>query len=77
MNLEIIDTISILGIQDNDVNFLNPIIISISSDTVIQNFTKYKKYRYRFALERRHRCNFNFLRRIKLCKKSSYKFEVN
>ena len=51
MNLEIIDTISILGIQDNDVNFLNPIIISISSDTVIQNFTKYKKYRYRFALE--------------------------
>ena len=51
MNLEIIDTICILGIQDNDVNFLNPITISISSDTVIQKLTKYKKYRYRFLLE--------------------------
>ena len=36
MNLEIIDTICILGIEDNDVNFLNPITISISLDTVIQ-----------------------------------------
>ena len=51
MNLEIIDTICILGIQDNDVNFLNPITTSISSDTVIQKLTKYKKYRYRFLLE--------------------------
>ena len=48
MNLEIIDTICILGIEDNDVNFLNPITISISSDTVIQKLTKYKKYRYRY-----------------------------
>ena len=40
MNLEIIDTIHILGIQDNDVNFLNPITILISSDTVIQKLTK-------------------------------------
>ena len=48
MNLEIIDTSRILGIQDNDVNFLNPITISISSDTVIQKLTKYKKYRYRY-----------------------------
>ena len=51
MNLETVDTICILGIQDNDVNFLNPITISISSDTVIQKLTKYKKYRYRFLLE--------------------------
>ena len=51
MNLEIIDTIRILGIQDNNVNFLNPITILISSDTVIQKLTKYKKYRYRFLLE--------------------------
>ena len=51
MNLEIIDTIRILGIQDKDVNFLNPITISISLDTVIQKLTKYKKYRYRFLLE--------------------------
>ena len=51
MNLEIFDTISILCIQDNDVNFLNPITISISSDIVIQKLIKYKKYRYRFLLE--------------------------
>ena len=51
MNLEIIDIICILGIKDNDVNFLNLITISISSDTVIQKLTKYKKYRYRFLLE--------------------------
>ena len=51
MNLEIIDTICILDIQDNDVNFLNPIAISVSSDTVIIRLTNYKKYRYRFLLE--------------------------
>ena len=51
MNLEIFDTIFILCIQDNDVNFLNPITISISSDIVIQKLIKYKKYRYRFLLE--------------------------
>ena len=42
MNLEIIDIICILGIQDNNVNFLNLITISISSDTVILKLTKYK-----------------------------------
>ena len=42
-NLEIIDTLRILSIQDNNVNFLNPITISISLDTVIQKLTKYKK----------------------------------
>ena len=46
MNLEIIDTIHILVIQDNDVNFLNPITISIISDTVIQKLTKHKKNIY-------------------------------
>ena len=51
MTLEIIDTIRILGIQDKDHDSLNPINISISSDTVIQELTKYRKYRYRFALE--------------------------
>ena len=49
--LQIIDTIRILGIQDNDVNFLNPITILISSDTVIRKLTKYKNYRYRFLIE--------------------------
>ena len=37
VSLQVIDTICILGIQDKDVNFLNLITISISSDTVIQN----------------------------------------
>ena len=46
MNLEIIDTIHILVIQDNDVNFLNPITISIILDTVIQKLTKHNKYIY-------------------------------
>ena len=36
MALEIIDTIRILSIQDQNVNFINPITISISSDTIIQ-----------------------------------------
>ena len=48
---QIIDTIPILGIQNTDYNFLNPIYISINSDVVTQNLTKYKNYRYRFVLE--------------------------
>ena len=48
---QIIDPILILGIQNTDYNFLNPIYISINSDVVIQKLTKYKKYRYRFVLE--------------------------
>ena len=51
MGFEIIDTIQILGIQNKDVNSLNPLVISITSDTVIQELTKYKKYKYRFVLE--------------------------
>ena len=42
MNLEIIDTICILGIQDNDVNFLNPITISISLDTLYKSYLNIK-----------------------------------
>ena len=45
-----INTIPILGIQNTDYNFLNPIYISINSD-IVQKLTKYKNYRYRFALE--------------------------
>ena len=48
MTLQIIDTICILGIQDNNLNFLNMITILISSDTVIQKLTKHKKYRLGF-----------------------------
>ena len=51
MTLELIDTIRILGIQDKDHDSLNPINISVSSDTVIQELTKYRKYRYRIVLE--------------------------
>ena len=51
MGLQVVDTIRILGIQNSNYNFLNPINISISSDNVIQQLTKYRKYRYRFILE--------------------------
>ena len=42
MNLEIIDTSCILGIQDNDVNFLNPVTISISLDTLYKSYLNIK-----------------------------------
>ena len=48
---QVIDTIQILGIQNTDYKFLNPIYISINSETVIQKLAKYKNYRYRFVLE--------------------------
>ena len=51
INEQIIDSIEILGIQNNDYNFLNPIYISITSDILIQKLTKYRKYRYRFVLQ--------------------------
>ena len=51
INEQIIDSIEILVIQNNDYNFLNPIYISITSDILIQKLTKYRKYRYRFVLQ--------------------------
>ena len=48
---EIIKTVRILGIQITEYSFLNPIHISFNSDSVIQQLTKYKNYRYRFVLE--------------------------
>ena len=51
INEQIIDSIEILGIQNNDYNFLNPIYISITSDILIQKLSKYRKYRYRFVLQ--------------------------
>ena len=51
MALEIIDTIRVLGIQDQNYHFLNPVNISISADNIIQELTKCRKYRYRFVLE--------------------------
>ena len=49
--MEIVDAIQILDVQDKNVNALNPITVLIRSDDVIQELTKYKKYRYRFILE--------------------------
>ena len=51
LGMEIVDTIQILGVQDKNINFLNPIIVSMRSDDITQEITKYKKYRYRFILE--------------------------
>ena len=48
---ETIDTVQILGIQNTDYNFLNPVYLSINSDVIIQKLTKYKIYRYRFVLQ--------------------------
>ena len=49
--LEIIDTIKILGLQVETENYLNRINISLNINNVIQQLTKYNKYRYRFVLE--------------------------
>ena len=47
---QIIDSIEVLSIQNNDYNFLNPIYISITSDSLIQKL-KYRKYIHRFVLQ--------------------------
>ena len=49
--LEIIDTIKILGLQVETENNLNPTNISLNTNNVIQQLTKYNKYRYRFLWE--------------------------
>ena len=49
--LKIIDIINILGLQVETENYLNPINISLNTNNVIQQLTKYNKYRYRFVLE--------------------------
>ena len=49
--LELIDTIKILGLQVETENYLNPVNISLNTNNVIQQLTKYNKYEYRFVLE--------------------------
>ena len=51
IGVEIIDTVHILGIQNTEFSFLNPVHISINSDIIIQQLTKYKNHRYRFVLQ--------------------------
>ena len=48
---EIIDSINIIGIQNVEYNFLNPIHVSINSENVIQKLVNYKNHRYRFVLQ--------------------------
>ena len=50
VDFELVDEIPILGIQNSEFNVLNPIYVSISSDTIITKLQLYKNYRYRFVL---------------------------
>ena len=50
MQTELVDEISILGIQNLEFNVLNPIYISINSDTIISKLQLYKNNRFRFML---------------------------
>ena len=49
-HMELIDEISILGIQNSEFNVLNPIYISINSDSVISKLQLYKNNSFRFVL---------------------------
>ena len=49
--LEIIDSVNIIGIQNIEYDYLNPIHININSENIIRKLLKYKNYRYRFLLQ--------------------------
>ena len=51
MKNEIIDEIAILGIQNSEFNFLNPIYISINSDNIISRLQLYRNNRFKFVLK--------------------------
>ena len=48
--MELVDEISILGIQNAEFNVLNPLYISITSDAIISKLQLYKNNRFRFLL---------------------------
>ena len=48
--MEVIDEISILGIQNLEFNVLNPIYISINSNSVINKLSRYTNNKFRFTL---------------------------
>ena len=48
--MELVDEISILGIQNAEFNVLNPLYISITSDAIISKLQLYKNNRFRFVL---------------------------
>ena len=50
VQMELVDEISILGIQNLEFNVLNPIYISINSDSIISKLQLYKSNRFRFVL---------------------------
>ena len=51
LDFELVDEIPILGIQNSEFNVLNPIYVSINSDSIITRLQMYKNYRYRFVLQ--------------------------
>ena len=50
MQIELVDEISILGVQNLEFNVLNPIYISINSDSISSKLQLYKNNRFRFVL---------------------------
>ena len=48
--IELVDEISILGIQNSEFNVLNPIYISITSDAIISKLQLHRNNRFRFVL---------------------------
>ena len=50
VQMELVDEIPILGIQNLEFNVLNPIYISINSDSIISKLQLYKNNRFRFVL---------------------------
>ena len=48
--MELVDEISILGIQNSEFNVLNPIYISINSNSIINKLQLYKNNRFKFVL---------------------------
>ena len=50
VQMELVDEISILGIQNLEFNVLNPIYISVNSDSIISKLQLYKNNRFRFVL---------------------------
>ena len=48
--IELVDEISILGMQNAEFNVLNPIYISVTSDAIISKLQLYKNNRFRFVL---------------------------
>ena len=52
MSHEIVDTVYLLGLQNFDnYGHLNPVEITIDSNKIIETFSNYKKYKFRFIIK--------------------------